>query len=400
MVSSTPSLFELPRTATTSSTLRSTPITPLLKWPGGKSRELERILDATPPTFDRYFEPFVGGGAAYFAVRAEVPAFINDASSDLIDLYRFVQEEDSEFIDLLFQIDEWWRAIADHVERTGERLVNEYLSLRKVPAANSQWSLTEFELSTLRRSIPDGWTVAADQFIEEAAVIVPRKLARMRNLERKKGRELPLEDVWGNIEGAFKASCYTALRTLYNRGRVNNDRSSRQASLFFFLREYAYAAMFRFNAKGEFNVPYGGISYNRKAFRSKIEHLRSGSVVQRLSNTTIECKDFEDFFEAHPPQRGDFVFLDPPYDSDFSDYDLKEFDRKDHRRLSSVMSALSCSFVLVIKSTPAIHEIYNDSSWGIFAFDKKYMWTIKGRNDRDVTHLMITNSTDVAELAS
>jgi len=32
--------------------------------------------------------------------------------------------------------------------------------------------------------------------------------------------------------------------------------------------------MFRYNSKGEFNIPYGGIAYNYKNFRKKIEYLK------------------------------------------------------------------------------------------------------------------------------
>ncbi len=42
---------------------------PLLKWAGGKEKELKYILPAIPE-FRRYFEPFVGGGAVYAAVDA------------------------------------------------------------------------------------------------------------------------------------------------------------------------------------------------------------------------------------------------------------------------------------------------------------------------------------------
>ena len=41
-------------------------LTPLLKYPGGKDKELKYILPNMPDNIDRFFEPFVGGGAVYF----------------------------------------------------------------------------------------------------------------------------------------------------------------------------------------------------------------------------------------------------------------------------------------------------------------------------------------------
>ena len=41
---------------------------PFVKWVGGKRSLLPEILSRLPETFDRYYEPFAGGGAAYFAL--------------------------------------------------------------------------------------------------------------------------------------------------------------------------------------------------------------------------------------------------------------------------------------------------------------------------------------------
>ena len=72
---------------------------PLLKWPGGKSREIARFYGMIPP-FARYIEPFFGGGALYFHLMPERAA-INDVSRDLMDFYRMVQQPTEEFEALL-----------------------------------------------------------------------------------------------------------------------------------------------------------------------------------------------------------------------------------------------------------------------------------------------------------
>jgi DNA adenine methylase len=41
-------------------------LNPILKWAGGKEQELKYIRPAIPHTFDRYFEPFVGGARFVF----------------------------------------------------------------------------------------------------------------------------------------------------------------------------------------------------------------------------------------------------------------------------------------------------------------------------------------------
>ncbi|HBK02149.1 MAG TPA: methyltransferase, partial [Clostridiales bacterium] len=46
-------------------------LSPLLKYPGGKDKELGHILPNLPYDSKNYYEPFVGGGAVYFSVTAD-----------------------------------------------------------------------------------------------------------------------------------------------------------------------------------------------------------------------------------------------------------------------------------------------------------------------------------------
>lgn len=62
---------------------------PLLKYAGGKSRELPFILPLLPKSFNTYFEPFLGGGALFFYLEPS-KAYISDINPDLIDFYRSV----------------------------------------------------------------------------------------------------------------------------------------------------------------------------------------------------------------------------------------------------------------------------------------------------------------------
>ena len=386
-------LFDLPaaRRATVGS---ATVLVPPLKWPGGKSGELDRILAAAPRAYDRYFEPFVGGGAVYWSVPSSVPAWINDTSVDLVDLYRLVQAEDARLHEYLDGIVSWWAALQSFTEECAAPLVAAFEEGRELPpdkfrlvAAGTVKSLINEALA----SVPHCWDDLAVDFRRNVLKLVSAKMARMRKVETQREQQLPHQDVWANVEGAYKACAYTSLRTAYNVARTAGDRGPRQVALFLYLREFAYAAMFRFNTSGEFNVPYGGITYNRKNFAAKLEHLRSGDVVKRLRNTTIGCDDFAKFLEAHQPGAGSWLFLDPPYDSDFSTYDENCFSLADQRRLRDVLASLDGFVQVVIKATPAIVDLYPADHWNVLAFDKKYMWTIKERNDRNATHLMITN---------
>lgn len=64
---------------------------PILKWAGGKSQMLKYILPLIPNYSGRYIEPFLGGGAVYFALNPD-NAIISDSNPELINMYRQVAD--------------------------------------------------------------------------------------------------------------------------------------------------------------------------------------------------------------------------------------------------------------------------------------------------------------------
>ncbi len=99
---------------------------------------------------------------------------------------------------------------------------------------------------------------------------LPAKFRRMRRVQTEVGALLSPSDLLANIEGAVRAAFYMAIRHRYNGARLGDRWDAFRSADFLFLREFAYAAMFRFNGADEFNVPYGGVSYNRKSLAHKV----------------------------------------------------------------------------------------------------------------------------------
>lgn len=62
-------------------------IGPFVKWAGGKKQLLERLEARMPATYERYYEPFIGGGALLLDLRPE-RAVINDTNEQLLNVYR------------------------------------------------------------------------------------------------------------------------------------------------------------------------------------------------------------------------------------------------------------------------------------------------------------------------
>lgn len=79
-------------------------ISPFVKWAGGKRQLLEEINKRMPKNYNRYFEPFVGGGAVLFNLQPE-DAIINDINSSLINAYRQVKKSPIELIKAIEELD-------------------------------------------------------------------------------------------------------------------------------------------------------------------------------------------------------------------------------------------------------------------------------------------------------
>ena len=374
--------------------LRAKRLTPLLKWAGGKEQELKHILPLIP-SFDAYYEPFVGGGAIFFSVQSQ-SKFINDKSPDLFNFYVMIAQQNADFFRALDTLLLGWQRVSQIVDGSAPDLLNAYqaYSMNESSLEELHRCLFEFirqhttEFNIIVETLLDK---DIGNFIREIKRNLLSKTGRMKKLENRKWK-LPESDVIANIECALKSAYYMHLRYLYNRVGEYRIPASLAAAIFFFVRENAYASMFRYNSRGEFNVPYGGIAYNRKNLARKIAYLQSPEVELHLRNTVIENMDFEAFLQKYPPQAGDFVFLDPPYDSEFSTYSQNEFGRGDQERLASyLLKRCGTKFMLVIKNTPTILHLYGKSGLNIKAFDKKYLVSFQDRNNRDAEHLIITN---------
>lgn len=100
--------------------------------------------------------------------------------------------------------------------------------------------------------------------------------------------------------------------------------------------------------------------------------------------------DFGDFFRYIHLTERDFMFLDPPYDTDFSDYEGRAFTKKDQERLAAALRETPARFILVIKNTEFIRSLY-EKDFHILSFDKRYTYNVRSRNERCVEHLIITN---------
>lgn len=370
---------------------------PLIKWPGGKSREFEYIKDIIPP-FERYIEPFFGGGAVFFQLKPK-KAIINDICEELVNFYKFVkgQEDKKEFKKALYDYVDNWEKIPKYIGIFENKITKLYSDFKndKITKENLEKIVNKYleaEEEKFNGLFHNSFCLDDKNLLKQIISNLISKLGRVKKIEKERGK-IGDDDLIKNIETAFRSGFYMHFRDVMNfNGNRFKTSLAKKIANYYFIREFCYASMFRFNADGHFNIPYGGIAYNSKDFRSKVDYIFSEEIEKLFNGTKIENKDFEEIFKKNDLTSKDFIFLDPPYDTDFSDYEKASFDKKDQERLAKCLYTTKAKFILIIKNTPFILNLYkNKPKIVISSFDKTYLYNVKGRNDREVEHLVIRN---------
>ena len=174
---------------------------------------------------------------------------------------------------------------------------------------------------------------------------------------------------------------YYQLRDMFN-GISKKEYSD--ALLYYYINKTAYSGMIRYNANGEFNVPYG-----------RYPHLNTKAVTyahsRLLKRAELFSCDYSKIFDMCDSR--DFMFLDPPYDCVFSDYGNETykdgFNEECHRRLAQDFLNLPCKTLMVIGRTPLTEELYD--AYIVDEYKKNYAVNIRNRFKAAATHIVVAN---------
>ena len=135
-----------------------------------------------------------------------------------------------------------------------------------------------------------------------------------------------------------------------------------KASRLLYLNKTCYNGLFRVNASGAFNSPYG--HYRRPNIVNE-QTIRGVSRYFNSCDIAFFSEDFAAVLDRVP--RGGFVYLDPPYDpvsdtASFTGYNRGGFGREEQVRLKACCDALTArgvKFLLSNSATPFIRELYS-----------------------------------------
>lgn len=164
---------------------------------------------------------------------------------------------------------------------------------------------------------------------------------------------------------------------------INNELDS--AKRFYYQRKTCFRGMLRYNKNGKFNIPFGRyktINYN-ELINKDYEAL--------LGRTEILNNGFDYIFENYNDENN-FMFLDPPYDSEFTDYGYCQFGKEEQKKLALFFKNTKIKCLMIIGKTKFIEELYD--GYIVSEYDKKYKFKIYGNRIGDeinTKHLIIKN---------
>ena len=212
------------------------------------------------------------------------------------------------------------------------------------------------QFNKLKPLFPEQFKSYVEPFAGSAAFffgLQPAK-ARLNDLNRdvtdfyKKARSDPSGFFLAFSRLERSRSFYYRVREEFN---IEKDRN-RRAVLFYYLNRNCFNGIYRTNKSGEFNVPFSDTRVS--PYLTKNQFVTS---VAKLRSVQIRNLDFEEFCKDSV-ERGDFVYLDPPYYKEgrrvFNEYSKSPFSPTDFKRLTNTLryiDRIGAKFLLTFPAT-------------------------------------------------
>jgi DNA adenine methylase len=189
--------------------------------------------------------------------------------------------------------------------------------------------------------------------------INPHNINFYRWLKRGLSIDLPMEN---------DAALYYEHRRRFNDLVLDGaSETTEAAGLFYYLNRTGYNGLCRFNRRGEFNVPFGrhsSITYQR-------DFAPYADALERWQFTSGD-------FAALPLEPDDFVYADPPYDVEFTQYSKEVFGWEQQVRLAEWLAAHPGPVVLSNQATQRVKDLYEDLGFDLVEMPAPRMISCNG----------------------
>jgi DNA adenine methylase len=157
------------------------------------------------------------------------------------------------------------------------------------------------------------------------------------------------------IEMRYDERLFYKHRERFNKLIQNGGaKSSEAAELFYYLNRTCFNGLCRFNKSGEFNVPFG--TYTRINYASDFSQYAQTFRQWQFTNVDVASLETE---------ATDFIYADPPYDTEFTTYSPGGFSFDDQQRTAELLAKHPGPVVISNQATPRIVELYGDLGFAL-----------------------------------
>ncbi len=194
-----------------------------------------------------------------------------------------------------------------------------------------------------------------------------------------------------HYEAKHSKDFYLEIRSLdRDKSKFHRIADYRRAARTVYLNKSCFNGLYRVNSKNEFNVPF-----NKKLKVNTYDGQNLGIIHSYLNFNDVKILSV-DFEEAvRDCKKGDFIYFDPPYDSDkgvFNSYTEDGFGKEAQKRLADVYKKLAdrgCYVMLSNHNTRLVQELYGE--FNIHVIEAKRSINANGKKRGKVEEVIITN---------
>ncbi len=258
-------------------------------------------------------------------------------------------------------------------------------------------------IDELKKRIPKRFGIYFEPFVGGGALFfelspskavindLNKELMNVYNCIKDRNKFLKMCEELNNCEQNHSEDFYYEIRNKdRDKKSFNQMDEYKRAARTIYLNKACFNGLYRVNSKNEFNVPFNGKSriktYDRKNLSIIHSYLNNNDI-------TILNTDFEEAVKN--AKKGDFVYFDPPYDSDstiFNHYTENGFGKEEQIRLAKVYKELSdrgCYVMLSNSNTEFIKNLYKD--YNIYVIEANRNINSNGKKRGKIEEVIITN---------
>ncbi|MHC1591724.1 MAG: DNA adenine methylase [Candidatus Helarchaeales archaeon] len=165
-----------------------------------------------------------------------------------------------------------------------------------------------------------------------------------------------LNERFEEIVNKHSKETFYEVRSALNEGKVPHFT---RAAMFLYLNKAAYNGIWRVNKKGKINSSWG--NYDR-IYGVNEKMLEKASKL--ISRYEFKRADYADMLESVPTSRNVLIYLDPPYDRQYSKYEKNWEGDFSHEKLSTyfkILKRFEATVVMTNSDTPLIRALYYDA---------------------------------------